>query len=98
MLPRDVECANWWFHLHRIDEPSYIYSHVEPGGPLVEWQSQIVLADATDTTKKHELRKHQEHSIRINFKVRITQIYSMTREIKKKQQQQLRADWVTITT
>jgi len=52
---------------NRIDEPSHIYSHVEIGGRLVEWQSQIVLADATDTTTKHELSKHQERSLRINF-------------------------------
>jgi hypothetical protein len=49
----------------RIDEPPRIYSHVGPGGVLVEWHSQFVLADATDTTKKHELSKHQEHSLRI---------------------------------
>jgi len=29
--------------------------------------SRSVIGDATDTTKEHELSKHQEHSLRINF-------------------------------
>jgi hypothetical protein len=49
------------------EEPSHIYWHVEPSGPLVDGQSQFVLVDATDTSKKHELSRHQEHSLRTNF-------------------------------
>lgn len=54
---------------HRMDEPPhvYIYSYVESWGPSVEWQLQFVVAVATVTTKKHELSKHQELSLRINF-------------------------------